>query len=124
MRRYLALTSLAFVACTARYETTSQPTTLHLRFADRCDGVVLEQYRRGDVVPIAITGETADVDVPAMGGGYSERAGKVSNVHDPYKYKNLIVRKDDRVLAELSVDDVRALPKAPDGRAIVRVACD
>jgi hypothetical protein len=116
MLRYAVLLILG---CTTRVETMSQPTTLRLRFAERCEGAVLEHAGRG----VAIHGETADVNVAAMRGGYSESAGRVSNVHDPHDYRVVTMRKDARVLVELSITDIRALPKDPEGRAIVRAPC-
>lgn len=104
---------------TMRVETASHPTTVHLRLATSCAGDVLEHYIDGDYRPIAVEAGAATIDVPAMAGGYSERGGHVSNVHDPRGYEIMRLRRGDRVVRELSLDQVDALPKDPEGRAIV-----
>ena len=117
--RYLALIVMSTACWTMRVETMSPPTTLELRVA--CE-VAVEQWNLTEFVPVTFENAIADVHVPAMGGGYSERGGKRSNVHDPNEYQILRVRRGDRVLRELSINDTAKLPKAEDGRAIV--PCD
>lgn len=117
MRQFTVFAVVVLSACfTKRVETMSQPTTLKLRVT--CD-VVVEQWDRTAFHPVAFENAIADVNVPAMGGGYSDRNGKISNVHDPEEYPVLRVRRGDQVLRELSIRGTAKLPKAEDGRALV-----
>jgi hypothetical protein len=103
---------------TMRVETTSHPTTVQVRLPDSCDAV-LEHYVEGDYRAIAVEAGAATVEVPAMNGGYSKRGGRTSNVHEPRDYGILRLRRGDRVVRELSLNQVDALPKDADGRAMV-----
>ena len=107
-------------AClTKRVETMSHPTTLHVRLAISCDGILERHLGAGEFEPVIVAEGTADIDVPGMHGGYSERNGKHSNVHDPDTYEVIRVRREDKILIGLSLKDIRALPKASDGRSLV-----
>jgi len=120
MRTFALLVAVMSTACfTTHVETMSPPTTLRLRLA--CD-VVVEQWNMTEFQPVVVENAIADVDVPGMGGGYSERGGTVSNVHDPAEYTVVRVRRGDHVLRELSINGTAKLPKADDGRSIV--PCD
>ena len=124
MQRLLGLL-LAVTGCfTTRVETASQPTTVHLRLAQVCTGNVLEvMNEHADFVPITLTDDKADIEVPSMNGGYSERRGRRSNVSDPYEYRVIRLRAGHEVVTELSLNAVTALPKDSDGRAVVPVTC-
>jgi hypothetical protein len=112
---------LPLTAClTTRVETMSHPTMVRLHLAESCAaGAVLEHYRDGDYRAIAVEAGAATVEVPAMNGGYSERGGHKSNIHEPRDYMILRLRRGERVVRELSLDQVDALPKDADGRAVV-----
>jgi hypothetical protein len=114
--------------CKMMVETYSPPTQLRLQLASTCDDRVHVRGPDGqhppelrEIAPAA-PGRYI-VDVPGMGGGYTEQGGKVSNVHDPDTYRVIEVLVGDTVARQLSIADVRALPKEPDGAARVDVAC-
>ena len=127
MKRHEALAGLVMMtACfSTRVETMSQPTTVHLRLTNTCQGafVVEAQTEHARFSPIALEGANADVTIPAMQGGYTDRGGHISNEANPNTYPAVRVREGDRVLRELSLDQIKQLPRDADGRAIVRVAC-
>jgi len=107
-----------------RVETASQPTTVHLRLAQACTGNVLEAMNdHADFVSVPITDVKADIDVPSMHGGYSERGGRKSNVSDPYEYRVIRLRDGHGAVTELSLNGIEALPKDGEGRAVVPVTC-
>lgn len=114
-----AFVVLSSACLTKRVETMSHPTTVRLRLAVACDGVLEQHVGAGEYQLVTVTDATADIAVPGMRGGFSERGGKRSNVHDPDTYEVVRLRRDDKVLVELSLKDIRALPKDGDGRAIV-----
>ncbi|HTL37841.1 MAG TPA: hypothetical protein VL326_32140 [Kofleriaceae bacterium] len=124
MQRLLGLL-LAVTGClTTRVETRSQPTTVHLRLAQVCTGNVLEvMNEHADFAPITLTDDTADIEVPSMHGGYSERRGRKSNISDPYEYKVVRLRDGHGAVTELSLNGIEALPKDGEGRAVVPVTC-
>jgi hypothetical protein len=124
MHRHLVLLLLLAGCLTTRVETMSHPTTVHLRLAQVCSDTIVERADgSAGYVPITVTDEKADVDVPGMRGGYSERNGKHSNVHDPMTYEVIRVRNGGTVVTELSLSDVEGLPKDSEGRAVVAVHC-
>ena len=110
---------VSLTACmTTRVETMSHPTTVRLRVA--CAGEpALEHYTEGAYRAVAVAAGVATIEVPAMSGGYSTRAGRISNVHEPRDYPIMRLRQDDRVIRELSLHQVDALPKDAEGRTIV-----
>jgi hypothetical protein len=116
--RLLPLVWLAAGCFTMRVETRSQPTTVHLRLA-QCDAVLEKHVGAGEFQVVPTDDATADIDVPGMGGGYSERGGKRSNVHDPDTYEVVRLRREDKILVGLSLKQIRALPKDTGGRAMV-----
>ena len=70
-----------------------------------------------------MTAATAHLELPGMGGGYSEGASGKSDVSDPDDYEVVRLRLGARVLVELSPKELRALQRDPDGHAIVPVQC-
>ena len=126
MRRALVSIVMVLGGCfTKRVETFSHPVSFALRFTDTCDGALaLEQHiGAGEYKAVEIHDATVVVDVPSMGGGYDERGGKKSRVSDPNEYQVVRLRQRERILLELSNNEMRALPRDPDGRALVRVQC-
>ena len=118
MLRFAFLLSLA--ACfTKRVETVSQPRTLLVRVTAQCEATAtFEQYRDGyHAVPL--DHGTADIDVPELSGGYSERGGHTFDKHDPWDAPMLRLRHGDHVVRELSIHQIDALDHDPAGRAIV-----
>ena len=128
----LGLCVLLAACFTKRVETMSHPTTVRLRIASVCSAssghgnndAVLEQYvaDAGGWREVAMTDATATVNVPAMHGGYSERAGRQFDESNPREYPVIRVRRADRVVRELSLNQIDALPRDSGGRAIV--ACN
>ena len=99
-------------------------TTVHVRLSQVCPASELEVYDdHANYVPVAILDERADVDVPAMHGGYDERNGKSSRVSDPSTYPAIRLRDGNSVVIVLSLHDVEALPKDGEGRAVIPVRC-
>ena len=126
MRSIILIAASLWAGCfSTRVETMSQPTTVHLRLTDTCHGdVVVDRHAgAGEYELVTVDGANADVIIPAMDGGYTERGGNVSNVSNPYDYHVLRFRLRDQILRELSRNEIRALPKDPDGRAVVPVPC-
>jgi hypothetical protein len=58
-----------------------------------------------------------------MGGGYDERRGEKSRESDPTTYPAIRVRDGHDVVTVLSLQDVNALPRDAEGRAVVAVRC-
>jgi hypothetical protein len=124
MQRLLGLLLVLTGCFTMRVETRSQPTTVHLRLSQVCSGTSLEAIDdHADFNNVAITDEKADIALPAMRGGYSERAGHTSNVSDPSDYSAVRLLDGHRVVTELSLNGIAALPRDAEGRAVVPVTC-
>ena len=125
MRYWLLVLLLPLASClTTRVETMSPATTVHVRLTEVCTDNMLEvQDDHARYVPVAIVDEKADVAVPAMMGGFDERAGRRSNESDPYGYPVIRLRDRHGVVTELSLGQVNALPKDGEGRAVVANHC-
>lgn len=121
----LLLLLLAVSGClTTRVETMSQATTVHVRLSQVCPTSELAVYdEHANYVPVAIVDERADLHVPAMRGGYDERHGQTSRVSDPSTYPAIRLRDGHAVVAMLSLQDVEALPRDAEGRAVIPVRC-
>jgi hypothetical protein len=112
--------AVVLMGCAMRVETASQPVAYRLSLTDTCgDSVVVERYDGSAYQPV----DPADVVIPSMQGGYTDRGGERSNVHDPDTYRVVRIRQRDRVLYDLSIDELNALPRDAEQRAIVRVRC-
>jgi hypothetical protein len=120
--RWLVLVAVA--GCTKIVETASRPTTVRLHFTDPCAAsLVIEHATEKGFEPVVLADARARIDVPSMDGGYSERAGHQSNVHDPSTYPIVRISSDGNAARELSLADIDALPHDPDGAAKVSGVC-
>jgi hypothetical protein len=124
MPRLLVLL-LPLAGClTTRVETMSHPTTVHVRLSQTCATTSLEVYDEyANYVPVAIVDGKADVDVPGMRGGYDERRGTKSRVSDPTTYPAIRLHEGHETVTVLSLQDLNALPKDAEGRAVIAVRC-
>lgn len=115
-----ALVLLVLAGCAMRVETASQPVAYRLKLTDTCgDRVVVERYDRGAYEPVV----DGNIEIPCMNGGFTDHGGARTNVHDPSAYRVVRVRDGDRVLSELSIEDLNALPRDAEQRTVVRVRC-
>jgi hypothetical protein len=121
--RNLLLAVTLVTACAHRVETYSHATRVSLRFTNTCNAELRRNAGAGKPETVRIVDSKAIIDVPAMGGGYTVRRGRTSDVHDPATYPVVVLKDGDRVLVELSLEQIRELPLDQDGFSLVDVRC-
>lgn len=129
MHTFLAGSLLVMAAaCFTRHvETQSQPVQLHVHLTGACADRAEVQAKIDTPVEYATVEATEPARytlvAPAMGGGYQERGGERSHVHDPATYPVVRIRVDGVIVHDLSTAQIRALPHDTAGYAIVALRC-
>lgn len=118
----ISVFTLQFTGCSMS-ETMSSPKNYNLYIENNTDNAVKLYVHKGageyeELIPV---NNVFNVNIPAMGGGYSKFLGVKFNKHIPEDYEVIKLMKGEQLLSELSINQIEALEKDKAGNFIIKV---
>ncbi len=114
--------SLNLISCVTA-ETQSQAKHFNVKFTGtKTDSInVFLHQGAGKYKEVLPVEDIYSIDIPPMQGGYSSFLGIKFNVHNPKDYKIVKIKKDNKTIYELSINEIEKHNKDKKGIYLLKL---
>lgn len=119
----LSLMGMGLICC-KKVETRSQEQSFYVRLiSNQLDGLEMLVYQGSGQYKKIVSTNKLDykINIPSMRGGYSSTLFLKFDEHKPEEFKVVQIKNKNEVLLELSINDIKALPKNDTGNYLIDI---